>query len=163
MNLGRRALTLATATSALVSALLFATPAHAAANFTVSVQSLADDTNLDTPDSTQVWTRDPSLTYQVWVFTQVVGGADGSSVYTIQSTTFGNCIQDMGPNAPVQQAACSPDNLAQRWEVNFAQNSTLIASEKHRNYVLQGNGLDTPVTLSPVTFAANQTWIPYQK
>jgi hypothetical protein len=148
----------------LAGAAVTAAPAQAA-SFTKSVQLEDDNTNLDAYDGSAVWTRDPSVYfYQVWDFTQVGTTPEGTGVYTISSTTFpGVCIQDAGVGAPVVQAPCSPNNLAQRWVVNQAQEHTTIASEKNQDEVLQGNGPDTTVTLSMYTATPNQWWTLYDK
>lgn len=51
----------------------------------------------------------------------------------------------------------------QRWVVDFGQEQTTIASYKNLDEVLQGNGVDTPVTLVPANKAPNQIWSLYDK
>ncbi|WP_327064727.1 RICIN domain-containing protein [Kitasatospora sp. NBC_01302] len=166
MTIGHRAASFAAATSALAGLVLFAVPAHAAPPLVAakSVQNFADDTNLDAYDGNQVWTRDSSLGYQVWLFNQVETTPEGTGVYTISSTTFPNtCIQDAGTGAPVTQQPCDRNKLSQRWVVDFGQEQTTIASYKNLDEVLQGNGVDTPVTLVPANKAPNQIWSLYDK
>jgi hypothetical protein len=164
MHLTRLAAAVAVTASALAGGLLSAAPAQAA-TFTKSVQLESDNTNLDAYYGNVVWTRDPSLTYQNWQFTQVGSTPEGTGIYDIASAQFGTCITDVGVGNAVTQTPCNPNNLAQRFVVNTAQEHTTIASLKNRDEVLQGNGIETAVTLSPYagTGAANQWWTLYDK
>ncbi|MET8630909.1 RICIN domain-containing protein [Kitasatospora sp. NPDC004669] len=163
MIIGRKAASLAAVASALAGMALFAAPAHADTAITRSVQNYADDTNLDAPDGHQVFTRDPHWGSQVWTFNQVSTTPTGIGIYTISSLWFGACIQDAGVDSAVTQQPCDPNKLSQRWVVDFGQQATTIASEKNLNDVLQGNGIDTPVTLKQANSAPNQLWTLYNK
>lgn len=162
MHLTRIAAAVAVSASALAGGLLSAAPAQAA-SFVKSVQLESDNTNLDAYHGDVVWTRDSTLSYQNWQFVQVGLTPEGTGIYDISSTQFGTCITDNGVNNPVVQTSCNPFNLAQRFVVNTAQEHTTIASVKNRDEVLQGNGLDTPVTLSQYAATSNQWWTLYDK
>lgn len=164
MKFARTASVLSVLAGVIAGTAVTAAPAQAA-SFTKSVQLEADNSNLDALQGDVAWTRDPSVYYyQVWNFIQVGVTPEGTGVYIISSTTYpGSCIQDAGVGAPVVQAACSPDNLAQRWVVNQAQEHTTIASEKNQDEVLQGNGFDAEVTLSMYAVTPNQWWTLYDK
>ncbi|MBV6701912.1 RICIN domain-containing protein [Kitasatospora aureofaciens] len=163
MTIGRKAASLAAVASALAGMALFAAPAHASTAITKSVQNYADNTNLDAYYGQQVWTRDSSMNFQVWTFTQVGTTFTGVGIYTISSTTYGTCLQDVGVGSAVKQQTCDGTNLAQRWVVDFGQPATTIASAKNPAEVLQGNGSDTAVTLVPAASTANQVWTLYDK
>lgn len=97
---------------------------------------------------------------QDWTFKQVGATHEGVGIYTISCTQFPTkCLQDAGLDKPVTQQDCDEGKDSQRWMVDFAQEQTTIANEKHKNYVLQGNGNEKQVTLQQArTDADNQLW-----
>lgn len=123
-----------------------------------SIQNWGDGTNLDEYDGDVVWTRNPSLTWQVW---EMTGFSDGT--YMIKGLHYGRCLSAEGVGQPVRLRTCSSGNLAQRFYLNQGMNNTMIESRKFRDHVLEGFGEDKPVYLESETGAAQQLWIFYDK
>ncbi|MEU4119709.1 RICIN domain-containing protein [Kitasatospora sp. NPDC028055] len=150
--------TLAAAASLAGVAVLNCDTATAAVPVTASLQVQSDYNNLDEYLGSDVWTRDPGLTYQAWVLTPL-----GNGTFTIKGTHYGKCLAAVGPGKAVTQQACDASDLAQRWMVEPSVDATAIASVKYLDYVLQANGQDQRVTTELSIGSPNQQWTAYVK
>ncbi|MFD5461592.1 RICIN domain-containing protein [Kitasatospora sp. NPDC127059] len=139
-------------------AALNGTPATAAVPVTASLQVQSDTTDLDEYLGNDVWTRDASLTYQVWTLTPL-----GNGTFTIKGTHYGKCLVANGPGKTVTQQTCDQNDLGQRWIVEPSVDATAIASVKYLDYVLQANGQDQRVTTELSVGSSNQQWTAYVK
>jgi hypothetical protein len=131
---------------------------------------MADDTNLDAYDGVEVWTRDASYVFQTWHFKKVGTTSAGTGIFTIHPTVppapegwDKNCIAAVSKGGKVTQKPCNENSLAQRWVVNTAAEHTTIENEKYKDFVLQGHGEDTAVTIEQVDHGEDQLWTFFEK
>lgn len=99
--------------------------------------------------------------YQIWDLTRVGSTPEGTGIYTIKSRAFPDkCVAAVNKNQAVEQRTCNSGQQSQRWVVDLGEEHTTIASTKFKNFVLQGNGIDTRVTLvgASLNHQPNQTW-----
>jgi len=112
---------------------------------------------LDAYDGNTLWTRQPDLGWQVWQFTRVGETLAGTGICTIAPAcppcpqNFKSlCLTATTMGGAVQLGDYVSGNLAQRWLIDTAAEHTTIVSAKYMDFVMQGNGLDTAVTLTAV-------------